>query len=193
MTNILFDPAGGVLQHNVLTDTIVLVVGLVFATWFCLAAAVSVPVLLAYAYLPLLLWLPVIVVILEMVFNEKKWDVEGEQWPIHLLNAIFSETKRKKLPGNAPAEVLATKLLIMRFVYITLFATLVFGVRLWPLYTGDASYADVLDDAVRGMGVSLSFWSPSWRVSFAWPFELPAVDQIALGSSVGGGDGGPLP
>ena len=200
MVNILFDPAGGVLQHNVVTDTLVLVTGLVFAAWFCLTAVVSVPVLVAYGYLPLLLWAPVALVYLQVKFKGEVWPgpFEGalkNRWSgdtarhppkpsIALLEAMFDERLRKALPDRGPAEVLGTKLMLMRLVYLTLFATLVFGVRLWPLYTGNVNYIDLLRDTTRGMAVSLSFWRPSWRLGLWWPSELPNVDQIALASSL---------
>jgi hypothetical protein len=166
----LLDYEGWMLHHNILTDTLIAIIIMVFALWAVVAFIFSFPVIVCYFYFELLLCIPV------SIFARANYDV---------LSADEEDLKEMMVEMNAEqrAEVAATKQLFKRLLGYTFFVSLVFATQLWPLYLG-ASYTSLAKEAVGGMGFSLSFWRPHWAWSFAWPKDLAMPEQIVLFASL---------
>jgi hypothetical protein len=162
----LFDGEGWMLHHNILTDTLIAIIIMVFALWAVVAFTFSFPVIVCYFYFELLLCIPV------SIFYWANYEIlYARQWELEKMNA------------EQRAEAAATKLLFKRLLGYTFFVSLVFATQFWPLYLG-ASYASLAKEAVGGMGFSLSFWKPQWAWSFAWPKDLAMPEQIVLFASL---------
>ena len=159
---------GWMLHHNILTDTLIATIILLFLVWFIVACVFSLPVLVCFFYFVLLLCIPVLIFFL---FDKKSLLAEKEEI--------------EKLNVAQKAEVAATKLLYKRLLGYTVFVLLVFGTQLWPFYLGE-SYTSLVKQVTKDVGVSLAFWRPQWGWSlFHWPTKLALPEQVALGISLG--------
>jgi hypothetical protein len=167
----VLDDEGWMLHHNILTDTLVAAVMLLFSVWFAFAFAAALPVLVCFFYYTIVLFIPVIAyyAINEKSIKANKWDIED-----------MREEERD--------ERTATMLLSKRLSAYTLFASVVFAMLLWPFYlsppTGQ-SYTAVATNTANILGISLSFWTPDWPSGFGWPFNLHWPQQFTLAVSIG--------
>jgi hypothetical protein len=168
----LLDDEGWMLHHNILTDTLIAIIILLFSLWFVVAFVFSFPVLVCFFYFGMLLLIPVVI----FLFTNPEIISAGDD-------------DIKKMSTEERAEAAATKILFKRLLGYTVFASLVFATQLWPLYLGVvvdfSSYASLAKQTAENMGLSLSFWKPQWAWSFNWPKDLALPEQIALGVSLG--------
>jgi lysophospholipase L1-like esterase len=162
----LLDDEGWMLHHNILTDTLIAIIILLFSLWFVVAFVFSFPVLVCFFYFGLLLLIPVGI----FFFTN--------------LMILAGANDIKKMSTEERAEAAATKILFKRLLGYTVFASLVFSTQLWPLYLG-SSYTSLAKQTAENMGLSLSFWKPRWAWSFNWPKDLALPEKLALGISLG--------
>jgi hypothetical protein len=163
----LLDDEGRMLHHNILTDTLVAAVMLLFSVWFAFAFAAALPVLVCFFYYVIVLFVPVIA-----YFAINKESIGADDDDIK----DMSEEERD--------ECTATKLLFKRLSAYTLFASVVFAMLLWPFYLGQG-YTTVVTNTANILGISLSFWTPDWPSGFGWPFHLHWPQQFTLAVSIG--------
>ena len=89
LTSVLFDPEGYMLNHNGVTDTLMLMVGLMLSVWMVVATVASLPVLVCFFYIPLAAFVPFFVAFrsarraFRIQFKGFKPDVfrQGQQGP----------------------------------------------------------------------------------------------------------------
>jgi hypothetical protein len=163
----LLDDEGWMLHHNILTDTLIAIIILLFSLWFVVAFVFSFPVLVCFFYFALLLLIPV-----GIFFFTNAEVIEADDDDI------------KEMSTEERAEAAATKILFKRLLGYTVFASLVFATQLWPLYLG-SSYTSLAKQTAENMGLSMSFWKPQWAWSFNWPKDLALPEKLALGVSLG--------
>jgi hypothetical protein len=184
----LLDYEGWMLHHNILTDTLIAIIYMVFALWAVVAFTFSFPVI--FLFMPFLLQLCTPVFIFAYANYTVLQNMLRNLFPC-VFSYIFSVDEedlkemmaKMKMNAEFRAEVAATELLFKRLLGYTFFVSLVFATQFWPLYLG-ASYISLTKEAIESVKFSLSFWKPHWAWSFAWPKDLAMPEQIVLFASL---------
>jgi hypothetical protein len=169
----VLDDEGWMLHHNILTDTLVAAVMLLFSAWFAFAFAAALPVLVCFFYYAIVLFIPVIAY---FAINKELF--------INEIGQMMNDDDIKRMSEEERDEHTAAMLLFKRLSAYTLFASVVFAMLLWPFYLGQG-YTTVVTNTANILGISLSFWTPDWPSGFGWPFHLHWPQQCTLAVSIG--------
>ena len=172
---LLLDTSGVRLRHTQLTDVLAWVVQALFAAWALACGALSLPLLLAFPMFGLLFAAPALLFL---------W-AKQEELGIVLQRSGDFKNEWDKLSESEQAAHLGTEQLFARLCGYSVFAALVFGIRLWGFYeTGD--WVGTLSDAGDALGVSVPVWDlPTLALSLRWPSELSLPEQLPLFVSAG--------
>jgi len=177
--NFLVDAQGWMLFHNPVTDTIVLVLMALLFVYLAITAIFAVPILLSFAYLFLVFFIPPVAYVFAQGYRE-------------VYTATFKPGDMKKFNGSwqnywkdeaKRDEAFAAAVIFKRLSFYSFFAAIVSSVGFWPFYLGD-SYVSVLERAVEGMVPSLQLWSPEFSLLFRFP-DVSLHLQVSLAVSFG--------
>eukprot|EP00936_MAST-01D_sp_MAST-1D-sp1_P002771 g2771.t1 len=174
---VLVDSSGVRIRHTIMTDVLAWVVQLLFTVWALVCGFLSLALLVVFPMFGLLFYAPQ-----WLFFKYKSSDISFVQ------RRMFGDSKirwEKKLNDAARAELLAIAQLYERLRGYTIFAALVFGIRLWTFYA-TRDWQGTLSDAFNALGVSVPVWNwPTLVLMLRWPSELPLAEQLPLFVSAG--------
>jgi hypothetical protein len=187
----LVDTEGWMLHHTLFTDTLVALIELLVGAWFLLTFAVSLPVLICYVYLPLILLVPL------MAYGFLAEKLVSSEVSVVFRSSVRAlspelraeldekelEKERAKLTPKQLDELAVLDAVLKRLALFSLLIALVGAIELWPLYNGK-SYGAILSGAFDSFSFSIDFWKLEWWTSF-WPSKLPSIDMYGLVASLG--------
>jgi len=179
--NFLVDAQGWMLFHNPVTDTIVLVLMALLFVYLAITAIFAVPILLSFAYLFLVFFIPPVAYVFAQGYDEvytatfKPGTMKDPNDEAKWKNDWKDEAKRD--------EAFAAAVIFKRLSFYSFFAAIVSSVGFWPFYLGD-SYVSVLERAVEDMVPSLQLWSPEFSLLFRFP-DVSLHLQVSLAVSFG--------
>jgi hypothetical protein len=167
------------------TDTLVALIELLVGAWFVLTFAVSLPVLVCYAYLPLILLIPLAAYAFASFMADREvLDAFLMSVDLHIPGIhIPGVSEKAKLTPAQLEELAVMDAVFKRLALFSLLIALVGAIELWPLYNGK-SYGAILSGAFDSFSFSIDFWKLEWWTSF-WPSKLPSMDMHALVASLG--------
>jgi Leucine-rich repeat (LRR) protein len=173
---VLLDSSATKLRHTLMTQQLCHVVQTLFTTWAIACGMLSLPLLVVFPMFGLMLAAPF------LLFMRLK---NGELKLVWNRNGRFEKDAWNELSGARHAELFGTEQLLYRLRGYSVFAALVFGIRLWEFYeTGD--WVGTLSDAGSALGASTPVWDlPTLALSLRWPTELSLPDQLPLFVSAG--------
>jgi len=151
-------------------------VQVLFAVWALVCGALSLPLLVVFPMFGLMFYAPQ-----WLFYKQKKWDIFLVQHRAMGYNKDQWESKTE----TQQAELLATGQLYERLRGYSVFAALVFGIRLWTFYKA-WDWLGTLSDASTALGASAPVWDlPALALTLRWPTELPLPEQLPLFVSAG--------
>jgi len=172
---VLLDTSGVRLRHTLMTDVLAWVVQVLFAAWGLVCGALSLPLLVVFPMFGLLFAAPA------WLFSKVKEE------ELELVQERSGDYKDEwdKLSESEQAAHLGTEQLFLRLRGYSVFAALVFGIKLWTFYqTGD--WLGTLSDAGGALGASMPVWDlPTLTLTLRWPTELSLPEQLPLFVSAG--------